>query len=242
MRPKLLLAYLAAAGFLALFLAAGVWQLGRAQQKEALFAAWAQVDALPTLDLSAAKDVALNRETLLRVAVRGRYLSKRNVLLDNQQRPGQVGVMVYTPFAIADTQELLLVARGFLPIPRDRSEFPDPQVSDDLVEIRGLLTAPPAPGYRMGQVASSQTWPRLLTAIDTAQLSEALGQTLLPGVLLLDPQAPEGFLRDWHPNTLSADRHRGYAVQWLGLALTVLIVTLLLTARHLRRHKLAKTS
>lgn len=242
MRLKLLLAYLAAAGFLALFVSAGLWQLGRAQQKDALFAAWAKIEELSTLGLADALQLDLGRERLLRVALRGRYLAGRNVLLDNQQRPGQVGVMVYTPFVVADTAEVLLVARGFLPIPRDRSEFPDPSAPGEIVEIRGLLTLPPAAGYRMGAAVHDATWPRLLTAIDIPALSQALGQPLLPVVLLLDAQAPEGFLRDWHPNTLPADRHRGYAVQWLGLALTVLIVTVLLTVRHLRRQQLAKTS
>jgi cytochrome oxidase assembly protein ShyY1 len=31
------------------------------------------------------------------------------------------------------------------------------------------------------------------------------------------------------PNTLTPERHLGYAVQWFGLAITVLVVALVLT-------------
>ena len=57
------------------------------------------------------------------------------------------------------------------------------------------------------------------------------------GVLRLDPALPLGYERDLEllPNTLTPDRHRGYALQWYGLAATVLVIALLLTVRALRR-------
>ncbi|HZX80478.1 MAG TPA: SURF1 family protein, partial [Lysobacter sp.] len=36
-------------------------------------------------------------------------------------------------------------------------------------------------------------------------------------------------------NTLTPDRHRGYAVQWYGLAVTTLVIALVLTFRRSRR-------
>ena len=36
-------------------------------------------------------------------------------------------------------------------------------------------------------------------------------------------------------NTLTPDRHLGYAVQWSGLAITVLVVALVLTLRKKKR-------
>lgn len=233
MRPKLVLAYLAAVAFMALFLSAGLWQLRRAAEKETLFQAWAQVDQQPLLSWAEAAAQPVARERLLRTTVQGHYISGRNILLDNQQRPGQLGVQVYTPFEVEASGQWLLVARGFMPIARDRSSFPDPPVPAGRMQIDGLLTSPPAAGLKLGQPGAA-SWPLLVTAIEPAALAQQLGQPLLASVLLLDPQAPEGFVRDWSPNTLSPDRHRGYAVQWLGLALTVLIVTVLLTLRMLR--------
>ena len=52
-------------------------------------------------------------------------------------------------------------------------------------------------------------------------------------MLKLDPTLPIGYARDLDilPNTLPPERHLGYAVQWFGLALTVLATALVLTFR-----------
>jgi len=65
-------------------------------------------------------------------------------------------------------------------------------------------------------------------------LSSALKMpTLARRVLKLDPALRIGYARDLDilPNTLPPERHLGYAVQWFGLALTVLITALVLTLR-----------
>jgi cytochrome oxidase assembly protein ShyY1 len=76
-------------------------------------------------------------------------------------------------------------------------------------------------------------------AIDTNLLARALHlPALAPRVLKLDPaqRLPAGapaYARnlDILPNTLPPQRHLGYAVQWFGLAATVLVTALVLTFR-----------
>jgi len=72
-----------------------------------------------------------------------------------------------------------------------------------------------------------------------------LPMKLAPRVLRLDSQrranddgvmaAPNERELAILPNTLTPERHLGYAVQWFGLALTVLVVALVLTIRTLRK-------
>lgn len=237
MRVRSLIVWLAAAGFFALFLTAGLWQWDRARQKEALFAAWVQVDQLPLTPFAEAVAAGVpSRERLQRTMVHGRYLDVPAVLLDNQQQSGAVGVGVYSAFQPAGEGPALLVARGFVPVARDRRRFPEPELPRAVDTVTGLLAAPPAAGLALGAAPQRPAQgPVLVTAIAPADLAQTLDVPLLPFVLLLDPAATEGFARDWHPNTLSPDRHRGYAVQWLGLAATVLVVTVLLTLRSRRR-------
>ena len=102
----------------------------------------------------------------------------------------------------------------------------------------GLLAPPPAPGMPMGAdrvVLDARRM--LLTRVDLDALAPALRLPLAPRVLRLDPALPFGFARDLDvlPNTLTPDRHRGYAVQWFGLALATLLTTLFLAFR--RRHE-----
>ena len=56
---------------------------------------------------------------------------------------------------------------------------------------------------------------------------------LAPRVLRLDPSLPLGHERDLEvlANTLPPEKHRGYAIQWFGLAFATLVVILLLWFR-----------
>ena len=239
-RLRQAVAWLAAAGFFVLFGAAGLWQWQRAQFKDRLFAAWAALPAQAELPLTEAL-AQTDRESLLKVRVRGRYLPGRNILLDNQTRAGgRIGVSVYSVLLLAEGGQGLLVNRGFVVVPRDRSSFPDPPVPLDEVEVSGILAAPPATGLRLGAdnaTPAHNRWPLLGTRIEPQALSLLLQVPLLPSVLLLDPADPHGLERDWQPQTLPPERHRGYAVQWFGLAATVLVVTLLMSIRQFRRSR-----
>lgn len=227
----------AALAFFALFLAAGVWQWRRAMFKEQLFAAWAALPAQPEVPLETAL-AAVGPEHLAKARLRGRWLQDRNILLDNQTRDrGRIGVAVFSALALEGRPEAILVHRGFADVPRDRSRFPDPPLPSGPVEIAGILARPPASGLRLATAAQPERWPLLVTAIEPASLSPALGTPLLPSVLLLDDARSDGLERDWRPQTLPPDRHRGYAVQWFGLAATVLVVTVLLTVRQARRSR-----
>lgn len=77
----------------------------------------------------------------------------------------------------------------------------------------------------------------LASRLPAEGLARALGVQSLPDrVLRLDPSLPFGDERDLDllPNTLPPQRHLGYAVQWFGLALTVLVVALVLEWRRRR--------
>ena len=69
--------------------------------------------------------------------------------------------------------------------------------------------------------------------LERADDRAALRSGLAPRVLRLDPTLPIGFPRDLDilPNTLPPEQHRGYAVQWFGLALAVLATSFILGFR-----------
>ena len=69
---------------------------------------------------------------------------------------------------------------------------------------------------------------RLLFACRWLLAPMYLGLSLAPRILRLDPSLPLGYARDLDvlPNTLPPERHRGYALQWFGLALTTLLLSL----------------
>jgi hypothetical protein len=70
----------------------------------------------------------------------------------------------------------------------------------------GRLDDLPVAGIALGHVppAPGAPWPKLTSFPTMADLSAALGQPLQSRQLLLNPDQPLGYVRDWHPTGLGA--------------------------------------
>lgn len=225
--PLWLLALALIAGFSAL----GRWQWHRAAEKQALLDQQTQLMRNPVprslAELSSQPDTALAW-----VEGRGRFADAPALLLDNQRRGDAVGVHVYRVFQPFGGRALL-IDLGWLPLPPDRT-LPVLAPITGEQKIGGLLAPPPAGGIALGPpYARSASGPWLLTRVELAALSQALHIELAPRVLRLDPKLPIGYSRDLNllANTLPPERHRGYAIQWFGLAFATLVTAVLLTFR-----------
>lgn len=226
----------AAAIAITAFCLLGHWQLQRMQHKRALLAAQRVAATRPALPVARA---LAQPGPVQRVEDHGRFLPGL-VLLDNQMRHGRAGVKLYRPFR-SDAGTVVLVDLGWRALPANRAL---PAVADppSPVAVRGLLAPAPAPGLALGppQVAAGpRRW--LAARLQPDALAAALAVPALPArVLRLDPALPFGDERDLDllPNTLPPERHLGYAVQWFGLALAVLVIALLLEARRYRSARL----
>lgn len=213
------------------FLALGRWQLQRADEKQRMLDQVALALAgKHAQSLSAAADA--DTSDCAWVSGRGHFASAPVALLDNQRRGDRVGVHVLAVFE-PEGSRALLVDLGWLPVAGER-RMPGVVLPTGEIEIAGLLAPPPAAGIALGAAYApldSTRW--LLTRVDIAALATALHSRLAPRVLRLDPALPLGYARDLNvlPNTLPPERHRGYAVQWFGLALATVLATLFLSFR-----------
>lgn len=214
----------------ALFAWLGTWQLGRgfAKQERLAQAQSARQSETPQ-PLSMAARAEDQDDEIARVEGRGRYRLPL-LVLDNQQREGLVGFRVY---AIADP-EAVLVDLGWQPWNAER-QLPPLELPPGERNLRGLLVPWPGQGLRLAATPwpADRAAPVLLTTLDRGDIGTALGIDLAPRVLRLDPALDYGYARDLDvlPNTLPPARHFGYAVQWYGLAATVIVVYLLLSRR-----------
>jgi cytochrome oxidase assembly protein ShyY1 len=217
---------------IALFTWLGFWQLDRMHEKRAMLgAAGAVVQQRHALPLSAAADARRSSDYDWS-AGSGRFAALPPVLLDNQSRDDRAGVRAYRVFVPADAPPLL-VELGWLPVPGDRRMPPVPR-PDGEMRIAGLLAPPPSAGIATTIVQPQADGTLLTIALDLPLLRRSLALPVLaPRVLKLDPAIPLGYARDLDvlPNTLPPERHLGYAVQWFGLALAVLVTALVLTFR-----------
>ncbi|MBW3551208.1 MAG: SURF1 family protein [Proteobacteria bacterium] len=224
-------------GLAALFAALGAWQLRRGAEKQAMLDAAGQVTRdRAARPLAAAGDPG-RADAYDWAAGAGRFDARGPLWLDNQQRNGRVGVRVYRIFH-PDDGAPLLVDLGWLPLEGTR-EMPVVERPAGTLELRGLLTPPPSAGLALGNALVREDGAWLMMRLETDAITRAaeLPVPLAPRVLRLDPAVPLGFDRDLEllANTLPPAKHRGYAVQWFGLALTVLVTALVLTFRRSSR-------
>jgi len=203
---------------LALLVWLGIWQLDRAAQSRAQLADYARSDTAPVPLPPASRPLP----RYARVRLAGHYLAERQFLLDNMTHAGVAGYRVLTPFATSGG-DTVLVDRGWVPPGPRRTTLPAIAVGGDARELSGRIDALPRPGIELEAAPGSGPWPRVVGFPRLPELGAALGRPLYPGIVLLDADAPDGYLRDWRPGGMPPERHVGYAVQWFALALTLVI-------------------
>ncbi len=235
MRRHPLLLWTIALVVMTLFARFGFWQLERADQKREMLAkvSVALSSRVPQ-PLSVIADRGRSADYDW-VEVEGHFINTPAVLLDNQQQRGRVGVRAYRVFMLKNGLPVL-VDIGWTPLPHDRV-LPTVKRDTTRTKLVGLMLMPPGHGLEMGVPAIQPDGTLLATAIDLPLLGAMLRlPALAPRVLRPQPDATLGYARDFDilPNTLPPERHLGYAVQWFGLAVTVLITALLLTFRRKR--------
>ena len=220
--PALHWTLLAALG-VALFVSLGRWQLHRAEEKRVLFAGFAAGSAAAVMLPENFRPI----ERYRRVTASGRYDSSRQFLLDNMTRDGVPGFHVLTPLLRYDSR-VVLVDRGFVPLTGSRSDLPDLRVGEGERTVTGRADHLPQAAVTLA-AAPATGWPRLVSFPRMPEVAEALSAQVYPQVVLLDADQPDGYLRDWRPPGMAPDRHVAYAVQWFGLAATVLVTWVVLS-------------
>lgn len=211
---------------LTIFLSAAHWQNGRARYKDQLSREFAQALAVkdaPDLEQALANPLPGAYQT---VHLRGRLDTAHLLLLDNQVKDGRVGVQVFSPLR-TDAGRQLLVQLGWVPWPNRQQAPALPPIADTFDSV-GLLAPPPAPGVIADSIGQGP-YPRVLMSIEPAKVAEALGQGPMLGQVFWPQADPNsGFVRAWHPPGIGAERHRGYALQWLSFAIAAVVFFLYL--------------
>lgn len=218
-----------------IFVNLGLWQLRRAEQKEALQTAYER--GQDSTVIATSENIA-TLPRYQRVQMHGRYRGDRQILLDNMPSAhGRPGFRVLTLFELADGRHVL-VDRGWIPMGDRRTDLPPLDVNEEPREIVGRLDELPQPGLRLDQAPqdASDAWPRVMNFPERETIEAALGLALAPYVVLLDPSEPHVFERAWHPVTrVGPERHIGYAVQWFAFAIVAVIIYASLSVRRARR-------
>lgn len=213
-----------AALFLPLLLGLGTWQWQRAEEKAVLEATLEARLARPprTLDL----EVDTAPPDLTRVRIEGRILADRQILRDNRTHQGRVGYDVHAPVVPVLTTPgepppAVLVNFGWVEAPATRDELPEVELPTTPVILTGIVDAGGEQGPTFGEVAETGRWPLRVQRIEMDSLQEALGVRLQSALVVADATSPGAQTYSWEPVRMGSGTHRGYAIQWWGLALVL---------------------
>ena len=220
-----------------IFCAMGGWQIERAYYKERLVAAEQAAQAagtqtIPSRGDAGVPDLVQGREYI----AAGRFDTRHQILLADQLRGTQSGYHVWTPLVL-DNGARVMVDRGWVERPPRGEALPNPTATNDAVRVKGIWAGFPQPALQWGAASACDTqgWPRALSYPDVAGIRCQYDAPVLDGLLLLDPQDANGFVREWDedrdPIGLRPLGHYAYASQWFLMAIVAGVILVVVNLR-----------
>ena len=203
---------------LLLVLSLGVWQIDRGYKKKELENTFLERQSQPVKEIK--YNTFENSDLYRNVVLEGKYLDQI-FLLDNKIHNGKPGLKVFSPFESIN-ESLVLVSRGWIEF-EDRSNLPMIKTERNALKIQGILRSESKDFILENDNMKKNTNPILVQTINLDELSNYLGKPLSPYILELSELSKSAFVKTWQPINLSSFRHFGYAVQWFGLGLVLII-------------------
>lgn len=164
------------------------------------------------------------------VKVVGTYVPEHQILLDNQVALERAGYHVITPLQIKQSGQYVLVDRGWVPAPPDRSMLPEIETPAGEQQIIGHLWLPSAEFYSLEQRGAGDVhakWETVWQNMDMARYQRSVSAQVLPLVIRMDAASSGGgFLRAWPRPAERITTHIGYAYQWFGFSIAALFIWL----------------
>ena len=213
----------------------GVWQLDRLAQRRAFNAHVMAMRALPPVVLPAKVDLTQLEYRAVRAA--GTYDYVNEIAIRNQMHDNQYGYHLLTPLRIVDiattpseTGVAVLIDRGW--IPADGNSTPADWRRYDLagpVVVNGVIRQnqlPPAfGGAAESTPAPGQNRLDFWIYINVERMGKQIPYPLLPIYVQLDPASGQSAvpIAGEAELDLSDGPHTGYAIQWFGFALALLV-------------------
>lgn len=206
----------------------GFWQMNRAEQKKNLAQIIEQRMHAPTLDLTPDKLAELNKEPLIfqKIQITGRFIPQHLYFLDHKKYHGRLGFDVYTPFQIKNSQQHIMVNRGWIAILDRRQKLPHIETHNQLQTLTGILLAPPKNHYRPGVEFPAQEANGIWLYLDIPYFQSLSGYPIENQWYLQQvPTQGELIHRQEQPR-IDPGMHIAYAIQWFVFALFSLVAYL----------------
>ena len=202
----------------------GIWQLGRATEKRAANAASiAKESAAPVLLKNLIDPLQNIPANGLKVKLRGEYIQQKHLLVENKSFMGRPGIEVISVFKLADRNYYVLVSRGW----SEHDTKESFEVADGTVEIIATIAVPDRKPFLNPVNLKGEMWPIRLHHFDMRSVEGLFKDPLFPYVLRLETEQTGLLTRHWPKKYLNPENNISYALQWFGMALLALVITLI---------------
>ena len=206
--------------FAILFFSLGLWQIERGQAKTTILAEFEDnLSKTPTY---------LNQESKRwdRVYVKGKWDSSKQILVDNVINRGVVGYKVLTPLRIIETNQLILVDRGWIKQNKFRDILPNIELVEGDEVISGILEYPEL-GLVLSEDLISKEWPKVSQTKNLEVISKEYDEFIYPMILLADPILKNSLeYIKITPTNMTPTKHYGYSAQWFLMFLVLCLMYL----------------
>lgn len=213
----------------------GFWQISRAQEKREIIATQHAKMAQPP-QIIRTKMSRTDGLRFRRLQITGKFNGKFQIFIDNKIHQDRVGYDVVTPLQIGDSNQYVLVNRGWVPMGQSRSDLPKVNTPRKTVTILGTAKYHTKDVVSFGDGnRSNKGWPAVVRWVDIKAVAKETKLHLVPFMLLMDPASHYGYVRHWKFINMPPAKHLSYAVQWFAMALVLVIIYLIVNLKHVSR-------
>ena len=194
--------------FAFLFFSLGLWQIERGQAKTNL------LDDFEKKILEKPSYINQKSQKWDRVYVEGKWDSSKQILIDNVIRRGIAGYKVLTPLIMKETDQLILVDRGWIKQNTFRDQLPDIKLIQIDEVVSGILEIPEL-GLVLSDDLVSKEWPKISQTKNLGVIKNEYDENIFPMILLADPTLKNSLeYIKITPTNMTPIKHYGYSAQW----------------------------
>ena len=211
----------------------GLWQLGRADEKQAMIdlrVSRQTPAALGSPESPWKKGIAAQDLDQQRVVLTGKWLHSASIALDNRAWEGRAGVHVLTPIVLPDSSRVW-VNRGWMPKPPGVNQVAIPAAADP-VRLEGLALASLMRRIELGKQGPGQGAENVWQNFDWQASQRRIGDDRVwPVIVWQITETSDGLLRRLPEVADDVSKHLGYAAQWFLICLACLFFAFRLRPR-----------
>lgn len=216
---------------IAITVAAGAWQMSRADEKAHRQARLEALRREPPVTVPASP-VAEGELLYRRVRVTGAFMPEHTVYLDNRLRRGVPGFEIVTPLRIGESERFVAVNRGWIAGAPRRDTLPEVRTPAGPVTVEGTVV----PAQRVYQLEHAGPEGNVWLSFSVDRLRKETRLDLQPLLIQQESALDDGLERSWQRPDAGRDKHLAYAFQWFAMAFAILVIYLVLGFRRPAAH------